>query len=248
MRSICRADVDAIRIPKRRSARLGQSMDDSGTTCWEMLDAAVAGSREARARFAQRYEPLARAYFSARWRSPPLLFEIDDAVQEVFVECLKSGGILQKAQPDRPGGFRAFLYGLIRNVARRFESRRGATSCTELEPDELPADEETFSRVFDRAWAKSVMRDAAAKQAISAQLAGPEAVRRLELLRLRFQEDLPIREIAQRWEVDAAHLHREYAKAREEFRAALREVLSSFHGVGGAALERECTELLSLLA
>lgn len=223
-------------------------MQDSHSTCWEMLEAAVAGSRDARAQFAQRYEPIVRAYFCARWRSPPLRFELDDAVQEVFVECLKSGGILEKAQPDRPGGFRPFLYGLIRNVARRFESKRAIAPHGEIEPEALPAQEETYSRVFDRAWAQSVMREAALRQAASAALAGPDAIRRHELLRLRFQEDLPIREIAERWQVDPAHLHREYAKAREEFRAALKDVLSTFHAISGAALERECADLLAMLA
>lgn len=223
-------------------------MEDPSSTCWEMLDAAVAGSREARARFAERYEPLIRAYFAARWKYPPLLYEIDDAVQEVFIECLRAGGLLEKAEPDRPGGFRAFLYGLVRNVARRVEARRRPTSSAEIEPEAIPSDEETFSRAFDRAWAKSVMREAAQRQKIAAGVLGEAAQKRVELLRLRFQEDLPIRDIAQRWQADPVHLHREYAKARDEFRAALKDVLASFHGVGGEALERECAELLGLLS
>lgn len=213
-----------------------------------MLDAAVAGSREARARFAERYEPLIRAYLVARWKYPPLLYEIDDAVQEVFIECLRAGGILEKAEPNRPGGFRAFLYGLVRNVARRVEARRRPANSAEIEPEVIPSDEETFSRVFDRAWAKSVMREAAQRQKVAAGVLGEAAQKRVELLRLRFQEDLPIRDIAERWNADPVHLHREYAKARDEFRAALKEVLASFHGVGGEALERECTELLGLLS
>lgn len=222
-------------------------MEDTASTCWEILQSAVAGSREARARFAQRYEPLIRAYLAARWKYPPQLYEIDDAVQEVFVECLRAGGILEKADPDRPGGFRAFLYGLVRNVARRFEARRKPTS-PEVEPEAIPSDEETFSRVFDRAWAKSVMREAALRQTAAAALSGEAAQKRVELLRLRFQEDLPIRDIAERWNADPVHLHREYAKAREEFRTALKDVLASFHGAGGEALERECADLLALLS
>ena len=80
------------------------------------------------------------------------------------------------------------------------------------------------------------------------RVAGVEAQRRLELLRLRFQEDLPIRVIAQRWQVDAAALHRDYAKAKEEFREALKDVLRAYFAAEGAALERECAELLTLLA
>ena len=47
----------------------------------------------------------------------------EDAVQEVFVECFRRGGALEAVGAGRVPGFRAFLYGVIRNVARRFESR-----------------------------------------------------------------------------------------------------------------------------
>jgi RNA polymerase sigma-70 factor (ECF subfamily) len=92
------------------------------------------------------------------------------------------------------------------------------------------------------------MRQAAERQAGCAALAGVEAQRRLELLRLRFQEDLPIREIAQRWQADPAAVHRDYTKAREEFREALKDVLRAYSAAEGQALERECAELLALLA
>jgi RNA polymerase sigma factor (sigma-70 family) len=224
-------------------------MGASDSTSWSMLDAAAGGDREARARFAERYEPAVRAYLAARWRHPPLLHELDDAVQDVFVECLRSGGILERARADSPGGFRAFLYGLVRNVARRHEARREPPGeIGGVDPDALAAEEDSPSRVFDRAWARCIMREAAERQAAAAALAGPEARRRLELLRMRFQEALPIREIARRWEADPATLHRDYAKAREEFRTALKAAISSHHAVEGAALERECEGLLSLLA
>jgi RNA polymerase sigma-70 factor (ECF subfamily) len=224
-------------------------MKASESTSWGMLDAAGGGDREARACFAMRYEPLVRAYFAARWRHPPLIHELDDAVQDVFVECLRSDGLLERAQADRPGGFRAYLFGLVRNVARRFESRRMPPRRTsDIAPEALAADEDRLSRVFDRAWARSIMRQAAERQAGQAALAGVEAQRRLELLRLRFQEDLPIREIAQRWQADPAAVHRDYAKAREEFREALKDVLRAYSAAEGEALERECAELLALLA
>jgi RNA polymerase sigma-70 factor (ECF subfamily) len=224
-------------------------MASEGSTSWGLLDAAAAGNREARAQFATRYQPLIRAYFAARWQSSPLLGELDDAIQDVFVECLRSGGVLEHANPEFPGGFRAFLYGVVRNIARRFEGRRSLTSSPEIvDPDRLEADEDSLSRVFDRAWAQAIMREAAQRQAALAALAGRDAQRRLELLRLRFQEDLPIREIAQRWKIDACVLHREYAKAREEFRTALQDVVRSHHPLEGMALERECNELLTLLS
>jgi RNA polymerase sigma-70 factor (ECF subfamily) len=225
-------------------------MAASESTSWGMLDAAAAGDQTARTHFAARYEPLVRAYFAARWRHSPLIHELDDAVQDVFVECLRSGGILDRAQPDRPGGFRAFLYGLVRNVARRIEARRvphpGGSDA--VDPNAIAAREDTLSHVFDRAWAKAIMREAAEHQAAFAAVAGADAMRRLELLRLRFQEDLPIREIAERWHTDAALLHRDYAKARDEFRTALKNVLATHHAIAGEALDRECAELLALLA
>jgi RNA polymerase sigma-70 factor (ECF subfamily) len=67
------------------------------------------------------------------------------------------------------------------------------------------------------------------------------------LLRLRFHDGLPVRDIAARWDADPAKLHHEYARAREEFRAALREVVA-FHQPGSAdAIDRACADLLGLL-
>jgi RNA polymerase sigma-70 factor (ECF subfamily) len=77
---------------------------------------------------------------------------------------------------------------------------------------------------------------------------GAEAIQRVELLRLRFEENLPIRAIAELWGTDAARLHHAYAKARQEFRAALMAVVA-FHQPGSRAdLEREVTELLRAIS
>lgn len=67
------------------------------STCWTVLRAAAAGANEARGAFAGRYEPMVRAYLAARWRGSPLMQELDDAVQEAFVECLRQGGGLERA-------------------------------------------------------------------------------------------------------------------------------------------------------
>ena len=77
---------------------------------------------------------------------------------------------------------------------------------------------------------------------------GLRAVRRVELLRLRFQSGLPIREIADRWGEDPAKVHHEYATARAEFKAALGRVMA-FHrpAAGPAELEAAGRELLALL-
>ena len=154
-----------------------------------------------------------------------LLAERDDAVQEVFVECFRQGGAVEAAGSGRVTSFRAFLYGVIRNVARRFESRpiRAASQLADV-----PADDVNLSRLFDRTWARAIMAEAAQLQRQRAAAGGPEVVQRVELLRLRFEENLPIRAIAELWGTDAARLHHAYALARQEFRAALLDVVA-FH-------------------
>jgi RNA polymerase sigma-70 factor (ECF subfamily) len=77
---------------------------------------------------------------------------------------------------------------------------------------------------------------------------GPEAEQRVELLRLRFEENLPIRTIAQRWGVPAARLHHVYAVARQEFRAALLEVVAVHHPGSPAEVEQEAASLLKALS
>ena len=92
------------------------------------------------------------------------------------------------------------------------------------------------------------MRDAAVRMAELAADAGTEAHRRVELLRLRFQEGLPIRDIAERWKVDAELLHRQYARARADFRVALIEVLGFYESAPRQEIESEAARLLALLA
>jgi RNA polymerase sigma-70 factor (ECF subfamily) len=214
-----------------------------------MIRAAGAGSPGDRDEFARRYGPVVRAYLAARWRFSPCRQDLDDAVQEVFVECFKQGGILDRADCGR--GFRPFLIGVIRNVARRWEAERGRQRERQAPGDKdlegVADDEATPTRAFDRAWARALLREAA--RLLEQHAATDEAARkRAELLRLRFHEGLPIREIARRWQADAAVLHHEYARAREEFRAALAEVVA-FHRPGTPSeIEQECASLLALLA
>jgi DNA-directed RNA polymerase specialized sigma24 family protein len=220
-------------------------MSTSESTCWTVIRAAAAGSPSDREELARRYLGAVRAYLSARWRGSALRDDLDDATQEVFVECFRPGGAVEAAGAGRVPDFRAFLYGVARNVARRFEGRP-ARPAGPL--PEVAADEVTQSRLFDRAWAQVIMADAARLQRQRAAEAGPEAVRRVELLRLRFEEGLPIRAIAARWGADAARLHHAYALARQEFRAALLAVLA-FHQPGSPAeIEQEAATLLKALS
>src|SRR5262245_43586495 len=176
-------------------------MPTSESTCWTVIRAAAAGSPADRDELARRYLAVVRAYLGARWRGSELRPDLDDAVQEVFVEFFRAGGALEAAGAGRVPGFRAFLHGVVRNVARRFESRpvRAAAPLPEI-----PANEEGLSQLFERTWAQALMAEAARLQRRQAGERGPEAVQRVELLRLRFEENLPMRAVAERWGVAAA--------------------------------------------
>ena len=219
-------------------------MTSPDATCWTMIRAAAGGDRAARERFGRAYLPVVRAYLAARWRQAA--GDVDDAVQDVFVECFRGGGALEKVEAGRPGGFRAFLLGVARNVARRFEDRRRADGSL---PDGVAADETGPAEAFDRAWARALLQQAARLQGERASGAGEAARRRVELLRLRFQDGRPIRDIARQWGIEPAKLHHEYAVAREEFRTALREVVAFHHpGAPAADVERICLDLVGHVA
>jgi RNA polymerase sigma-70 factor (ECF subfamily) len=211
-----------------------------------MIERAAEGAPRERQAFAEQYLPAVRAYLKARWRGHPLFQECDDATQEVFVECFRS--VLDRARRGETRSFRAFLYAVARNVARRFEERfrrreERLPSSSFLE-NALPANDESLSDVFDREWAVSLLARARERQILSARQKGDGAMKRVELLRLRLEEGLPIREIARRWECEASWLHHQYATAREEFRRALFETVAGEHSGTPKEIQRECARLV----
>jgi len=221
----------------------------SSGTRWTIVLGAAAGTPEERETFARRYRPAVEAYFGARWRHSPLQQEAEDAVQEVFFDCFREDGALARVDPERPGGFRAFLYGVMRFVALRFEERRARRRETSPPSGFDPvADEERVSVAFDRAWARLMLDQAAQLQEERARRAGPDARMRVDLLRLRFQHGLPIREISRRWNADAKRLHRQYEKAREEFRRALLDVVAAHHPGTPGEVEREAARLAAFFS
>lgn len=220
------------------------------STRWTIIRGAAAGNAPDQAEFARRYASIIRAYLGARWRGGPLRAEVDDATQEVFVQCFGTDGPLERAESDRAGGFRAFLYGIVRNVARGVErewrTRRSRQQGSATDVDAIEARDAPLSQAFDRAWAGALLRRAAARQAEEAR-GNERAERRVELLRLRFGQDLPIREIARFWGVEAAPLHEEYRTARREFLAALRVVVAEESPGPPERIEAECARLLDHL-
>jgi RNA polymerase sigma-70 factor (ECF subfamily) len=217
-----------------------------------VLRAASSGDGEARSTFARSYAGPIRAYLAHRWRDEVLAAEVDDAVQETFVECIKPGGVLERADPER-GDFRALLYGVVRNVARRFEERAAKTGRRSGEEsvylDELPDRAIALSRVFDRAWARSLLREAVVRHEAQARSSGDDGAHdRFRVLRMRHDEGLPIREIAAALgESDTARVHNDYRRARREFAVHLREVVAAHTGAQAADVDAECRRLTGLL-
>lgn len=224
---------------------------DHASTCWTVIHAAAAGSRDDGEEFALRYRPVIAAFLATRWRRPSNDERVQDAVQEVFLECFKTGGVLEHMAGAPAESFRSFLFGVVRNVAKRHESRsarlRRAAPPTETPLDERVDDETSMSRAFDRAWANAILVEAAALQRCQAEQGDAAARRRVELLRLRFGEDRPIRAIAQAWNLDAAVVHQQYRTARREFRRALLEVMGFHHPGAPSRARRELRSLLAVL-
>ena len=214
------------------------------STQWTIIERAGQGDHEARETFARVYLPVVRRYVTARWKRSRWHGHLEDAVQQVFVECLKPEGVLTQVSRDDAWGFRSYLYGVSRNVARSFEKRRG-TSMSDSLPEPAAGEDSGLQRLFDGAFAHALLGEALEHQQREAEDSGAPALRRLELLRLRFWEEIPIREIATRWEADPAHLHHEYARAREEFRSALEVVLAQHCGTNSHTTEDDLVDLLA---
>jgi RNA polymerase sigma factor (sigma-70 family) len=222
-------------------------MERADSTCWTLVRSAAAGDPESQAAYCRLYGPVIRAYLSARWRRPADHSEVADGVQEVFLQCFKPGGALGRADEDRPGGFRAFLYGITRNVAGTLEAAR-ARRRREGEGDGLetvPSDDSTMSRIFDRAFAQVLTREARRLLAERASPGTPAATR-LRALELMYEKGLPSREIAKEIGLDVAAVYPLMTRARKEFRSALLEVIAAYHpGDTREQLEKRCVEVFS---
>jgi RNA polymerase sigma factor (sigma-70 family) len=225
-------------------------MSAAPKTRWTLVRKAAACVAPDRDDFAALYEPAVRGYLAARWAGSPWAAMVDDAVQDVFVDLFRDGGALGRAAEGRAGGFRAFLFGVVRVVALRHERerrRKAVRTDDAIEPDDLPADDAGPSSVFDRSWALALLREAGERQREHAEARGDDALRRVELLRLRFREGLPIRDIATLWGEDPARVHHEYARARREYHEALREVVGLHHSGGPEEIEAEVRRLLEVV-
>ncbi len=223
----------------------------SEPTCWTLIHGAATGDEEACDAFARCYQPAIQAYLRARWGNRLAAEELEDAMQEVFVECLREHGALGRAQKGRGDGFRAYLFGIVGNVARRYESRGGrrrdAPRSRTFHADDHAAAQTSLSYAFDRAWATSMLGEARARMETNARAADDRHRKRVEILRLRFEEGLTLREIARRWDVDTTWMGHEYQRALRDYHSALKEVVGFHHPGAPERVQEECAALLKLV-
>lgn len=227
-------------------------MASADLTPWSVVLGAAAGEPQQREIFARRYEPVVRAYLASRWRVPREHPDVGDVTSDVFVECFKDGGVLERVDRGLEGGFQAYLYGVVRNVARmaerRWTQRRQRSAGPVSDLDVFEGDEATLSEVFDRAWARSLvgearqlMHDRAAASSVTA--------RRFRALQMRFDEGLPPRRIAEVMELRVESIYELLREGRSEFRATLMGLVADHHpGASQVEIERMFVDLLRGLA
>ncbi len=187
----------------------------------QLILSAAQGDPESRVLMVSEFEPILSRFFRARWQhTPGLRQDVQEAVQELFVELFRDQGPLQNFDPQRPEGFIPFLLGVARNVGRRIETQR-SRRCRFVRPDSwdrVPGRELECAAELDYRLVYELIQQAWDLHWERAHASGDEAVRRAHILHLRIQHDISIREIAVLWDTDATHLHRQYARARREFR------------------------------
>ncbi|MCA8957644.1 MAG: sigma-70 family RNA polymerase sigma factor [Planctomycetes bacterium] len=220
---------------------------------WRMIAAAAAGDPEARAAFVEAFQPTIRAALERDLKGhlgqPDV---IDDLVQEVFVECFKQGGALQRADPTRD--FKSFLLGIVANIRRRaWEVHTRRRLEQEGEPHELP-DDSGVSVTLDRRYAKELFRAALEHVKQRAVSARGRSFNAHDLLIRRYRDDEAPRAIAASIRSDggectAKQVSDAAGKAKDEFRDALETELRARHpDCSAEEISRMGAELLTLIA
>ncbi len=220
------------------------------STRWSLVLGAAAAVPRDQEEFGARYGPLVNGYFAARWRVSPQHERVADASQEVFLRIFSPNGPLTRLDRDRPGGFRPFLRGVLRNVAHELERSQRRQRTTQLQTEELVVDhtEESPSGAFDRVWAEMITD--AAWSLMRQQAEGDRwATWRLDVLGRRYVDGMSCERIAEEiGELDVAQVYRLLAAGRSRFRRALMTVMATHHPeLSPQELEQRCREVVEAL-
>ena len=212
---------------------------------------AAGGDPSAHAAFAKRFLPEARRLLAARWTGGPFEQEVDDAVQEVFVEVLRPRGALRRVDRDHEGSIRSYFATVVRHVALRIEkgrvSRYREQRVGEFGSGLYPDLREEPVRSLERAWAEHLLAEAWRELARGAGDRGGSRPDRVQLLRWRYESGRSMRELASVSGAATDTIYAELRQARRNFSASLRAVVARLEPESGDRLEERCKELLVAL-
>lgn len=218
------------------------------TTSWSLIELAASGDAVGREEFARRYDPVVRSVICARWKLSREHADVDDATQEVFVRCFRENGPLARADRQRPQGFRAYLYGIVRNVTAEAERREGSRrEVTGDQTEQLKAAESreaALSQVFERAWHRLILQETA--ELLDRRATGPRRVAAQSALHLRMHGGVKPAEIATRLGIEVSVVYELIREAKAQYRAAFLEVMASHYpDLDEAGLLEQCREFAS---
>lgn len=223
-------------------------MDYSRMTSWHLVGLAGTDTDLARREFALRYEKFVRRVLAKRWLGTVFRHDFDDAVQEVFFECFKPGGVIEKADVNRGGSFRSLLYQVAFHVAARFERTRRQQHLREGADDwlgELPSQDLSGFEAVTREEVTDLVREALRRML---QHHDPDIRSRGQLLERRTCQNERINVIADGDPELAKRLHREHSKAKMEWKQYLVDVVQSEYRVPEHEAHAIVADLLSAFA
>lgn len=205
---------------------------------------AAGGIRSSRETFALFYGPMITMELAFHMRRPVNDPDVEDGVQEVLLECLRSGGALDKVDATKCTRFRAFLGGITRNVGLRILKRRARQPDT-LNPEELssnyPAD---LSALLDETWRQAVLGEALTQLVRESQRTELDRLR-VQVLRMRFEDDLRPAHIATVLGLKPERVHALCREGKEHFRLALLDVVCRQNPMfTRSEVQQECLQLL----
>lgn len=206
-------------------------MDITFLTSWQLVGLAGTDADGARRAFALRYESFVRRVLAKRWLGTEYGVDFDDAIQDVFVECFKAGGVIEKADPARGASFRTLLFQVTSHVAARFErTRRRDRAHTHdvTPPDDVPAPDLSGYEAVTREEVSDLVREAHRRMATHHDAVVRERATLLDRHTCRGESILSI---AGGDHAAAARLHREHSKAKKEWKAYLVEVVKGEYRV-----------------
>ena len=212
---------------------------------WALVGLIGENVPDAAREFAFRYDRFVRRVLTKRWLGTIYRTHFDDAVQDVFVECFKPGGVLAKADSSRGGAFRSLLFRVTCNVAARYE--RNHNRDLRLISKELTDTHGEDSGAFLQITREEVAEVVSEALRRMSQHTAVEVRERAQLLIQHSCDGQKIIHLAGGDTETAERLHRQHSKAKREFQTFLSEVIQSHYRAPPEDVETILKELLGSL-